>query len=300
MTALRSLQQAFARGLDGECEAIERYVAANGLAAADRIGIYRNNVRARVRGALLLGFPAIAHLVGTECFRGLADEYQSAHPSRNGDLHPVGTAFPAHLRRRYAGTTFEYLADVAAVERAYQEVLVAADGAPFDLCALVPLDAAQYANLRFRLSPACRLVESRFPVARIWRANREEPIDDAPIDLGAGGDRLLLVRRALEVEVHALSTADFAFLAALAGGGTLGLALGAATEADPSADPVPLLRRFVAQGAIVGFDASPAPAPSPPESAGRAPFISARDDDGPAGASRARTTPPATQKFISR
>lgn len=252
MDNLFELQASFARALRGaDATAFEALIAADGLSAAERTAIYRNNRRATFRGAMLLGFPAVHRLVGPDYFRQLVTGYQDAHPSRSGNLQHVGAAFADWLRARFDDSRFAYLADVAAVEWAYQEVLVAVDAEPIALTKFAAFAEEDYAQLQLASHPAARWVESRFPVARIWRANREETLDDAPIDLDAGGERILLLRRALAVEIHPLTAADAAFLRAVAAGEPLGAALEAAASADGADDPAPLLAKFVALGVIV-------------------------------------------------
>jgi hypothetical protein len=254
MTSLRELQQTFARALLGESDApVDALIVSHGIPAAERAGIYRNNVRATFRNTMQLGFPAVARLVGAEYFRQLVDEYRQQHPSRSGNLQHVGAAFAAHLAGRFHGSPFEYLTDVAAIEWAYQEILAAPEYPPLDLTALAAVPEADYAALRLRLHPAARVLASRFPLVRIWRANRDETLDSTPIDLGSGGDRVLLMRRGLDVEIHRLAAAEYSFLDASARGASLVEALDAAATADPQAEPAPLLGRFASLGAIVGF-----------------------------------------------
>jgi hypothetical protein len=254
MISLRDLQRAFSQALVGTGdEPLDALIVSDGIPAAERAGIYRNNVRTTFRNTMQIGFPAVARLVGTDYFRQLVGEYQDRYPSRSGNLQHVGADFATHLAGRFGGSRFEYLADVAAIEWAYQEIMVAPEHPPLDLGSLAAVPEADYGTLRLRLNPAARLLASQFPLARIWRANRDETLDSATIDLGAGGERILLLRRGLEVEIHRLAPPDHSFLAALARGATLVEALEAAADADAKAEVASLLARYVALGAIVGF-----------------------------------------------
>ncbi len=62
---------------------------------AERLDIYRNNLREGFVKALALGFPVIERLVGAEYFHQLAIELLRAHPSRSGNLHHGGQAVRA-------------------------------------------------------------------------------------------------------------------------------------------------------------------------------------------------------------
>jgi hypothetical protein len=260
VTALRDLQQAFAHALTGDGQAaVEPLIVSHGLPSAARAGIYRNNIRTTFRNTMQIGFPATARLVGAEYFCRLVEAYQDLYPSRSGNLQHVGADFVAFLAQWFGGSSFEYLTDVAAIEWAYQEILVAPEHPPLDVGALGTIPEVDYDALRLRLHPAARLLRSRFPLARIWRANRDETLDATPIDLGAGGDQLLLLRRGLDVEIHRLRAADYAFLDALARGVTLVGALDTAASADAHADPAPMLGHYAALGVIVGFALSACP-----------------------------------------
>src|SRR3974390_3435217 len=254
MNALRELQLAFSRPLDGDsATSVERLIVTQGIPAPDRVAIYRHNVRATFHNTMQIGFPATARRGGAEFFRQLVTAYQGRYPSRSGNLQHVGADFSAYVADRFDGSRFEYLKDGAAIEWAYQEVLIAPDHAPFDVNGLAVVPETAYGGLRLRLHPAARLLRSRFPLTRIWRANRDEPLDMTPIDLDSGGDRILLLRRGLDVEIHRLDVAEHAFLEALARGETLVEAIDAAANSGAGTDPVPMLGRYATQGVIVHF-----------------------------------------------
>jgi hypothetical protein len=249
--ALRELQMQFASALfDGASEPIASGVRADGIDPVARIGIYRNNLREGFIRALSLEFPVIAKLVGREFFRQLALEFLAAHPSRSGNLHHIGEPFPHFLERRFGDGEYAWFADVARLEWAYQEAYIAAEAPPSDLQALRAMDPQRYEDLRFRLHPASRLVSSPYPIVRIWTANQDGAPDEH-IDLGSGGDHVLVHRVGGEIEFHRLSASEFAFLEALGGGATLGRAYDRVHRDDPEFDLGAALRRFVPGGVLL-------------------------------------------------
>jgi putative DNA-binding protein len=252
--ALRELQMSFVDALfDGDADVVVSQIEADGIEPAERLDIYRNNLREGFTKALSIGFPVIERLVGADYFRQLAVDFLHAHPSRAGNLHHIGSPFPQYLRERYAHTEYSYLGDVAALEWAHEEALLAADEEPLAASALADVDPARYAELRFRLHPACGLVRSRFPIVRIWRANQADPDGDETIDLGSGGDDVLVVRTPECVEFHSLPPGEYTALEAFARGAPLGVALDAAQAADSTFDLSAALRRFFALNLITGF-----------------------------------------------
>jgi hypothetical protein len=247
---LRELQRRFAAALfaDG-CEALADIRPGDSDGAA-RVGIYRQQLHAGFARTLALEFPVIERLVGGKYFQGLALQFQAAHPSRAGDLHWIGAPFAAFLQARYHGGPYEYFADVALLEWALQECLIAPAAPAFDPHALRGVDPADYAQLRFELHPACRLVSSPYPVLDIWRANQPGSAATQTIDLASAMTRVLVQRPRHGVEFHALSTAEFTFLEALARDFCLGAALEAAQVIDAAFDLGLVLRRFVVLGAL--------------------------------------------------
>jgi hypothetical protein len=223
VTLLRELQVAFLDGtLHGHPARIASLIAADGLAPHARISIYANNAREGFLSALAATFPVIERLAGRDWFRQTGREYMSRHPSRSGNLHYVGERFAAFLDDTLRGSDFAYFADVARLEWAYQEVLVAADHPSFDISALSGVSPDDYGSLVFRVHPAARLVESRYPLLSIWKANQPDGEASASISLDAGPARLLIIRREDHVELRELPAAQFALLAAFMRGATLG------------------------------------------------------------------------------
>jgi hypothetical protein len=153
------------------------------------------------------------------------------------------------------GTHYEYFADVARLEWAYQEVLVAADHPSFEISALSSVSPDDYDSLIFRVHPALRLVESRYPVLAIWKANQPETAGMTPsISLDAGASRVLIIRREDHVELRELGAAAFALLAAFARGATLADAFEQAGRADEGADLAALLGHIVKLQTLVDFE----------------------------------------------
>ena len=223
MTSLHELQVAFLDGtLHGYPAQISSLIAASELAPEARVAIYANNAREGFLQALTATFPVIERLAGRDWFRQTGREYMRRYPSRSGNLHFVGERFAAFLDDALRGTEYAYFADVARLEWAYQEVLVAADHPSFDIAALSGVSPDDYDSLTFRVHPAARLVESRYPLLAIWKANQPDADTSTSIALDAGPTRLLVIRRDDHVELRELSAAEYALLAAFMRGETLG------------------------------------------------------------------------------
>ena len=258
MPALRELQLAFLATLfDAEQKAIHEHVRADGIEAAARLGIYRNNLREGFIKALTIGFPVIERLAGTGYFRQLALEFLEAHPSRAGNLHHIGEPFAPFLRRKFDGTPYAYFADVAALEWAYQRALIAENAAALTAEAFRDIDPANYEHLVCAFHPACGFIQSAFPIVRIWRANQPETLSDEVIDLTSGADNVLVLRTAECVEFHRLPPPQFTFFEALGRGDSLGIALEHAQALSADFDPGAALRHLLELGILTGLQAPP-------------------------------------------
>lgn len=253
MPSLRELQGAFGAALlHDDTARIEPFVFANGLPAQARLRIYRNNTRENFLAALRASFPVLERLTGEDYFRQLAFDYRERFPSTSGNLHHVGTRLPLYLERRFAGTEYGYFPDVARLECAYQDVLVAPDHEPLDTARLLAVPSGSYPRLIFTLAPAVRLVSSRFPVWTIWKENQPDADPHSRIDLGSGAEHVLLRRADESVELRRLEAPEYDFLCALAAGATLADAAARTAAFDVGG----CLRRCVAAGAIVDFSVS--------------------------------------------
>jgi hypothetical protein len=199
-----------------------------------------------------LEFPVTSRLVGEQYFRQLSLAFLACHPSRSGDLHHVGAPYSAFLSEQFAGTAYRYLADVAALEWAYQECLVAAESQPLNPQALLGIPATAYGDLRFQLRPACRLLYSTFPIARIWEVNQPDAAPDQTVDLDAGPD-FLVVARTAGVRIHRVHRSEFQLLTAFSEGCSLDSAVEAVLSLDPEFDLGAALRRCIALGVVAAM-----------------------------------------------
>jgi hypothetical protein len=253
MPSLREMQQAFGHALaSGDFGTIAPHVVANGLDPAARLRLYRNNHRETSLASLRSTYPVIERLVGPEYFRQAAFDYLAEHPSRSGSLDFLGQEWPSFLASRFEGGQHSYLADVAQLEWACHEVLMAGDHAPLDLEKLRRIPEHRYPALVFSLHPALRLVKSRYPVLRIWRVNQPESDASERIDLDQP-ERVLLTRAGSRVELRLLDAPDFEFLAGVQRGESFECCVASASE-QGEFDAATVLQRLVAAGLIVDVE----------------------------------------------
>jgi len=275
MVALSDTQQRMLGALRGPADADPDVAAAlallqrsRGLGTAQRLQIYRNNLFESLTEALAAVYPVVAQLVGEAFFRQVARRFVVAHPLAAGNLHGFGGELAAVLDALPSATELPYLAGVAALEWAWHEVYHEAGCVPLRPEQLREVPAEQQMDLGLQLVPAARLVSSAYPVLHIWQAHQSHDADagadEFAISLDEGGVRLLVLRRALEIEFVLLGEAEDLWLRALASGSTLAQATIAAFERDPAFDLAATLGRHLALGSFAALSFAHA-APLPKE-----------------------------------
>jgi hypothetical protein len=265
MQSLPDLQRALAAALMApDATPPDCIIGACGMDAAAALAVYRNNVFTNYRKALRDDFPAILALVGEGFFQSACDAYAREHASQSGDLNRFGAAFMEFLKIWPPARSLAYLPDVARLEWAIHLAFNAAEAAPLQLESLAAVPPGLVPRLRWHLHPSAVLIESRYPVYAIWRISTLAPEGNEQVDLDAGPDRLLVVRRGASVEIEPLALAEWTALTALAAGGTLADVHADASAIDSAFDLSSFLQRHVAAQSIVAFEV-----PHDPNHAGR-------------------------------
>lgn len=247
MPSLCELQDAFAAAL----EDTRRASAAAGLfrgtpgRSLSRLAVYRGNLHANCAKALAGAYPIVRKIVGEGFFDAMAREYLRANPSRSGDLNRYGARLADFLDEFPHTADLPYLPDVARMEWLAHRAHFAADAPAFDAPALASLEAERLAQLRPRLSPACGLLASAWPLGRLWTIHQDDYRGSFEADLDAGPQRVLVHRPRWRAEVLSLAPGDFVFLNAAWRGETLGAALEAGVRADAGFDPSTALAHWI-------------------------------------------------------
>jgi hypothetical protein len=244
MLTLTDLQRAFTEFLLSSpgtapdpalCSAIR---AQQGVSTERRLGIYKNNVYTQLIGALTDSYPAVHRLTGEDFFRFAATEYIFANPARSPTLVGYGDKFPDFLRDFEPAGPVPYLPDVARLEQLYLESYHAAEARSLARADVAKRLSARTAQSRLRLHPSARLMESPFPVSRIWELNVQTSTIDGKRRISGGAEYLLIVRPHATVEVRRISRGAHAALTALAQGLPVPEMFAVGSEADPGVELV--------------------------------------------------------------
>ncbi len=254
MHALLDLQTNFRDAILGLGEApIANAILGDGLDPSARLSIYRNHVFASLTASLKAMYPVVCRLVDERFFAYAAHEYIRAQPPGEPCLVRYGETFPAFLGSFPPCRDLPYLRDVAALEWAIIRVKTALSPSPLSARSLAMVPAAAAGSVRFTFSGTIALIESDWPIDRIWIANQPGANPDTTVDLDAGGMRFEVRRRDRDVVFQCLNPALYAFRAALLAGQALDTATEAALAADPLFDLAVALRQLLSDGIVTGL-----------------------------------------------
>ena len=255
MSPLRERQTRFREALlGGDVTPALETIAPDGLTAAGRLAVYRHHVIVTLTDALRAAYPVVCRLVGDGFFAYAADRFIAAFPPASPCLFEYGGALPAFLASFEPCRSLAYLPDVARLEWAMSQAASSDDAPPLDARALTRIPVAALERVRFTFHPSVTLLESPWPIDRIWRANQPDADPDLIVDLGAGGVQLEVRRVAEDVVFHALEPGVHALRSALQAGRTLGAATADALARQPDLDLTAALTDLFHDETLTAYD----------------------------------------------
>ncbi|UCE88231.1 MAG: putative DNA-binding domain-containing protein [Pseudomonadota bacterium] len=253
---LRELQQAFVSGLYRRDAAAPILGAIDDARrpAEDQLRIYRESILGGLVDALGEIYPVCRGLVGERFFDAMARRHVEAHRSLSPDLTDYGEDFAGFVAGFAPAQSLPYLADVAHLEWRWHRVFNSPDVAPFDLSRLARLEEAQHTAIVWRLAPEAGLLQSQFPVDRIWQANQPQQHEVPLVNLEEGAVQLFVWRQGLTMRIERVSDTERLFLQVVADALPFGELCEGMASAVPGVDPGALLVRAIEAGQIVSFD----------------------------------------------
>ncbi|WP_454287684.1 HvfC/BufC family peptide modification chaperone [Rhizobium arsenicireducens] len=245
-----TFQSGFAAALaDPDRPVPEGLTAWTGKQPRLRFGVYRNNARVGLTGALAARFPATEAIVGQDFFAAMAQAFVAAHPPRSPLLLAYGDDFADFVQGFEPAAGLAYLPDVIRLEAARSRAYHAADAEPLAAADLAAVPPERLADLRLEAHPSLSIHRSPHPVVTIWAMNAGE----LPLALISDwiGEDALVVRPHMTVEVHRLPPGGAAFFSALFTGLTLAEATDGAIAQAPAFDLAANLAGLITTGAFV-------------------------------------------------
>ncbi len=217
-----------------------------GLTAEAHLQIYRRAVAGTLVRALGEIHPVCRRLTGEEFFDAMARAHIRHTPSRSPDLADYGAGFADFISGFPPAAALPYLGDVARLEWCWHRAFHAAAAPALDTAALAAISPDEQPDLRFLLPPSATLLDSDWPVHRIWQVNQPDYRGEEEISLDEGGSRLMLWRQGRQMRIDELDEREWWLLNQFQAGLTLG-------ELGAPADLPALLPHCVARGWLVAF-----------------------------------------------
>lgn len=229
----------------------------NGSDAAQRFGVYRNNVTVSLIEALADTFPVVQQLVGEAFFHAMAGEFVRRSPPVSPVLAWYGDTFADFVATFPPAAGVPYLADVARLEYARVLAFHAADADPVPVAEIAGWlnDPEALPTLRLQLHPSLQVIDSTFAIVSLWGAHQGLG-DLATVD-PTQAECALVLRHGLSIEVMGIPAADGRFLAAMQAGAALGAAVQQAGAGDIPFDPAPVLGLLISRELLVGLGRQP-------------------------------------------
>ncbi len=237
-TTLASMQQAFAAALlDVECVApllpLFKGQAENTRAC---FATYRGNQIALWQQTCANAYPVLQQLLGTDFFNDLARMYGQSHSSHSGNLADFGAELPDFISTLESCRPYPYLTDVARLEWCVHRAYYLPHQPAASLKQLASFAPEHLGDLHFRLQPCCALLNSAFATGPIWQAH--QPVaGELPADWQQPSGCLIWRpdwTDGWRVQVDCISPGAMIALQSLSDGATLGTALEAAMETEPT------------------------------------------------------------------
>ncbi len=220
-----------------------------GLAADDRLAIYYNAYRSRLREALGEAYGKIWAYVGDELFDGLAAGYLDAHPSSNPNLRWFGDRFADYLAQ--AMPDYPYLAELARFEWTLGLAFDAPDATPLDAPAVAALAGDDWDALLLALHPSASRLTLHWNTVALWQALHDDA--EPPAMQAQAAQDWLVWRRQEQPHFRSLDAVEAAALAALAQGLAFGPMCAAAADVkggDVTLDLAGYLQNWMAHGLL--------------------------------------------------
>lgn len=246
MFGLRDLQAAFASHLRGEDRIdLAGAVVGDTLSASARLRVHRHHVAQSLAMALGTTFSTVQALVGDAFFGEMAKAFVLRDLPRQPVLAEYGAGFPVFIAGYEPAASLPYLADMARLDWALNLAFHAPVQPRLTAADLIGLPAERLFALKMILAAGSTLVRSPYPIDRIWHASQAGATAGS-VSLEEGPASVVVLRRPDDAAFTTVNPTEATFVAALAGGASLGEAAEAAFSHQAAFDPSTTFARCLA------------------------------------------------------
>ncbi len=173
--------------------------------------IYREGYLIRLAEAIQNDYPALARIVGPSAFAGLCRRYVAECPPSSHDIGRAGASLAGYLPADPVTTRLPFLPDLARLEWALAEAVVARDEAPLSWSDVEVLGAERVVDVPLLAMPGTAIIRSEWPLSDLWLAKDKE---DGEIDIVVEGPpaTLLVWRDGLDARWRAAEMDEAALI----------------------------------------------------------------------------------------
>lgn len=209
---LHELQTAFLKGiynLDHANAAFPYIQVTKDKSEDEQLSIYRGSIFGGLKKALAETYPVIKDLVGDDFFNAMLGQYIKTYPCRVNDLNDYGEELPKFIFALKQARSIPYLADIAQLEW-FCNIALNTKIQKNNLVDLGFLNAKQKTQLRLNLPNGSALLQSSYPVDKIWEIHQSDI--EKELELTEELVNLIVWKSELGLKVDKLTLEQFCFL----------------------------------------------------------------------------------------
>ena len=231
-----------------------QYIKAAADLTPDRgLAVYKGSIIGQFSQTLSSIYPVCCRLVGEKFFDAVAVNYIDRFPSLSPDLGDYGEQFPDFLANFEPVGKLPYLPDVARLEWYWHRIFNGEDAAGLDFKALSEIPQEKWGEVIFQLPKNSILLESVYPIHRIWQVNQPEYEGDDRVSLDEGGIKIFLWRQGYDIRIDLPNDSEWQLLKSFQAKNSFESVCENLAAKEPPIDVASLLPLFVQRGWVAGF-----------------------------------------------
>ncbi len=182
-TTLRIRQKMMMRFLLGNGDEIAPHIKGDDkVSAQDRLSIYKNAYRLRLREVIDTDHPILGIYLGDDLFDKMVDGYIDHNPSHNRSLRQFCDALPAYLKEEPFFSQHLQISELARFERLLLSAFDAEDRKIATQDDLQQLPTEEWLDLNIRFHPSLQIFTTSWNVVETWQAIKGETPPPPPLE----------------------------------------------------------------------------------------------------------------------
>lgn len=168
---LKTLQQQFMAHLLGQPSDVEETIESTTMMSAhDRLHIYANAYRMRLKEALHTDYEKLHSYLGDAQFDALLERYIDAYPSHTTSLRYFSIALPTLLEQAAPYNQFPEVVELAKIEQTFANSFDAGNSQTLTLESFASIPEHAWPSLQLSFQPSLQIVSCQTNAFAIWKA----------------------------------------------------------------------------------------------------------------------------------